>query len=248
MAAQRFRGPVLPDGEVRDLYVAEGGFVTYEKQPGAESVAEGWIVPGLVDAHCHIGLDENGAVDEATTEQQAIADRDAGALLLRDCGSAADTAWVHDREDLPRLVRAGRHIARTKRYIRNFAHEVEPDDCRRTPPGGTAWGRLGQAGGDWIEREDGDLSPRSRRRRSPPRSPLAHEHGAKVTAHCFGEAVLPGLIAAGIDCIEHGTGSRPTWSRRWRRGHGRWCRRSCSRTTSPTTPTRRAKFPTYAAR
>ena len=27
-----------------------------------------------------------------------------------------------------------------------------------------------------------------------------------MTAHCFGEAVLPGLISAGIDCIEHGTG------------------------------------------
>ena len=27
-----------------------------------------------------------------------------------------------------------------------------------------------------------------------------------MTAHCFGEAVLPGLIEAGIDCIEHGTG------------------------------------------
>jgi imidazolonepropionase-like amidohydrolase len=27
-----------------------------------------------------------------------------------------------------------------------------------------------------------------------------------VTAHCFGHDVLPGLIDAGIDCIEHGTG------------------------------------------
>jgi imidazolonepropionase-like amidohydrolase len=27
-----------------------------------------------------------------------------------------------------------------------------------------------------------------------------------VTAHVFGEDALPGLIAAGIDCIEHGTG------------------------------------------
>jgi imidazolonepropionase-like amidohydrolase len=27
-----------------------------------------------------------------------------------------------------------------------------------------------------------------------------------VTAHCFGETVLPTLIEAGIDCIEHGTG------------------------------------------
>src|SRR6188508_967435 len=127
MAAQRFRGPVLPDGEARDLFVVDGK-VTYEFQAGAETVAEGWIVPGLVDAHCHVGLDQNGAVDDAKAEEQAITDRDAGALLLRDCGSAADTSWIHDREDLPRLIRAGRHIARTRRYIRNYAHEIEPED------------------------------------------------------------------------------------------------------------------------
>jgi imidazolonepropionase-like amidohydrolase len=34
----------------------------------------------------------------------------------------------------------------------------------------------------------------------------AHVHGARVTAHVFGEDALPGLLAAGIDCIEHGTG------------------------------------------
>src|SRR3954453_16073892 len=112
MAVLRFRGPVLPDGEVRDLYVVDG-LVTYEPHPRAESPVEGWIVPGLVDAHCHVGLDENGAVDEGTSEQQAIPDSDAGALLSVGCGAAADTSWIHDRDDLPRLVRAGRHIART---------------------------------------------------------------------------------------------------------------------------------------
>ncbi len=34
----------------------------------------------------------------------------------------------------------------------------------------------------------------------------AHEEGARVTAHCFGEDCLPDLLEAGIDCIEHGTG------------------------------------------
>src|SRR3954470_14810119 len=105
--ALRFRGPVLPDGEVRDLNVVDG-VVTYEKVAGAETVAEGWIVPGLVDAHCHVGLDEKGAVPEDVQERQALTDRDSGALLLRDCGSAADTSWMHARDDLPRLIRAGR--------------------------------------------------------------------------------------------------------------------------------------------
>jgi imidazolonepropionase-like amidohydrolase len=206
MAALRFRGPVLPAGEARDLYVVDG-LVTYEPQAGAETVAEGWIVPGLVDAHCHVGLDEHGAVDEETTEQQAITDRDSGALLLRDCGSAADTRWVQERDDLPRLVRAGRHIARTKRYIRNFAHEVEPaelaDHVAQEAQRGDGWVKLV---GDWIDRETGDLEPSFPEDAFAEAIRVAHEHVAKVTAHCFGEKVLPGLIHAGIDCIEHGTG------------------------------------------
>ncbi|HEY7857060.1 MAG TPA: amidohydrolase family protein, partial [Candidatus Nanopelagicales bacterium] len=34
----------------------------------------------------------------------------------------------------------------------------------------------------------------------------AHELGARVAAHVFGEDALPGLIAAGLDSIEHGSG------------------------------------------
>jgi imidazolonepropionase-like amidohydrolase len=34
----------------------------------------------------------------------------------------------------------------------------------------------------------------------------AHEEGARVTAHCFGEESLHDLAAAGVDCIEHATG------------------------------------------
>jgi imidazolonepropionase-like amidohydrolase len=204
--AQRFHGPVLPDGETRDLYVVDGT-VTYEPQAGAETVAQGWIVPGLVDAHCHVGLDADGGVDEQECERQAIADRDAGALLLRDCGSPVDTSWIHDRDDLPRLVRAGRHLARTRRYIRNYAHEVEPAELpayvAQEAQRGDGWVKLV---GDWIERESGDLAPSFPAETFAEAIRVAHEHGARVTAHCFGEAVLPGLIEAGIDCIEHGTG------------------------------------------
>ena len=60
--ALRISGPVLPDGEVRDLYVVDGR-ITLEKQAGAETVASGWVVPGLVDAHCHLGLDDDGGTE-----------------------------------------------------------------------------------------------------------------------------------------------------------------------------------------
>ncbi|MCX6397672.1 MAG: amidohydrolase family protein [Propionibacteriales bacterium] len=206
MPALRFRGPVLPDGEPADLYVVDG-HVTYEAQAGAQTLAEGWIVPGLVDAHCHIGLDDHGATDLETAEAQAIADRDGGALLIRDCGSAQDTRWVQERPDLPRLIRAGRHIARSRRYIRNYATEVEPDGLVAAVAleagRGDGWVKLV---GDWISREDGDLTPSFPADAFTAAVEAAHAHGAKVTAHCFGYDVLPALIAAGIDCIEHGTG------------------------------------------
>jgi imidazolonepropionase-like amidohydrolase len=206
MEAQRFRGLLLPDGEAADLYVVDGR-VTYEPQPGAETLAEGWIVPGLVDAHNHLGLEEDGGVDDATTEQQAVADRDNGVLLLRDCGSPADTRWVHERDDLPRLIRCGRHLARTKRYIRNYADEVEPDDlpgyAAREAEGSDGWVKLV---GDWISRETGDLAPSFPDSAVAAAIAAAHEHGAQVTAHCFGTDALTPLLDAGIDCIEHGTG------------------------------------------
>lgn len=206
MTALRFRGPVLPEGEARDLYVVDGQ-VTYEAQSGADGAVDGWIVPGLVDAHCHLGLDDFGAVDQEATEQQAIEDRDAGALLIRDAGSAADTRWVHERDDLPRLVRCGRHIAATQRYIRGYAHEVEPAElaayAAQEARNGDGWIKLV---GDWISREEGDLAPSFPAADFAAAIDAAHDHGAKVTAHCFGHGVLPGLIEAGIDCIEHGTG------------------------------------------
>ncbi len=205
-SALRFSGPVLPDGEPRELYVVDGR-VTLEPVPGAERAVDGWIVPGLVDAHCHLGLDDDGAISEEATEQQAVEDRDGGALLLRDCGSAADTGWIHDRDDLPRLIRAGRHIARTRRYIRNYAHEVEPVDLAATvaleAQRGDGWVKLV---GDWISRDTGDLAPSFPPEAFAAAIAVAHEHGAKVTAHCFGHEVLSDLIEAGIDCIEHGTG------------------------------------------
>ena len=206
MSVLRFSGPVLPDGESRDLYVVDGR-VTYERQPGAEKAAEGWIVPGLVDAHCHIGLDDHGPIGREESERQAVEDRDAGALLIRDAGSAADTAWIHDRDDLPRLIRCGRHLARTKRYIRNYAFEIEPDELAayavEQAREGDGWIKLV---GDWISREEGDLAPSFPAEAFAAAIVAAHDSGAKVTAHCFGRAVLPGLIEAGIDCIEHGTG------------------------------------------
>jgi len=195
--------------EVRDELWVVGGRITYAAPVSGADVqtVQGWVLPGLVDAHCHVGLDQHGAVDDATTEGQALADRAAGALLLRDAGSPADTRWVDDREELPRVVRAGRHIARTRRYIRNYAWEVEPEDLaqyvRQEARAGDGWVKLV---GDWIDRDTADLSPCWPREALGTAIAAAHGEGVRVTAHCFGEESLRDLAAAGVDCIEHATG------------------------------------------
>ncbi|MGW2597490.1 amidohydrolase family protein [Streptomyces klenkii] len=198
-----------PDGGVRDELWVVDGRITFERPVGARDVTtiEGWALPGLVDAHCHVGLDAHGPVDESTSEKQALTDRDAGALLLRDAGSPSDTRWIDDREDLPRIIRAGRHIARTRRYIRNYAHEIEPEDLvayvAREARRGDGWVKLV---GDWIDRETGDLSACWPRGEVEAAIAEAHRLGARVTAHCFAEESLAPLVEAGIDCIEHATG------------------------------------------
>ncbi|MDT0344847.1 amidohydrolase family protein [Streptomyces litchfieldiae] len=204
-------GPGTDDSgpHVRDEIWVVGGRITHDRPRAARDVLTltGWVLPGLVDAHCHVGLDAHGAVDEATAEKQALADRDAGALLLRDAGSPADTRWVDDRADLPRLIRAGRHIARTRRYIRNYAHEIEPDELaaavRVQARRGDGWVKLV---GDWIDRERGDLAPCWPADALRAAIAAAHEEGARVTAHCFAEDSLRDLVEAGIDCVEHATG------------------------------------------
>lgn len=200
-------GTLLPSGEEVDLWVVDGR-VTFEPVADAVTVAtRAWLMPGLVDAHCHVGLAAEGAVDAATAEVQASTDRDAGALLIRDAGSPADTRWIDDRDDLPRIIRAGRHIARPRRYIRNFAAEVEPealvDEVRTQARAGDGWVKIV---GDWIDRETGDLEPLWPAEVARQAIDAAHAEGARVTAHCFDERSVAELVEAGIDGIEHGTG------------------------------------------
>ncbi|MGW6445977.1 amidohydrolase family protein [Lentzea sp. NPDC055074] len=200
------RGVVLPDGEPRDLWVVNGRVRT-KPVPGAQTVVDGgFLVPGLVDAHCHVGLGPKGGVELPEAVEQAITDRDAGTLLIRDCGSPIDTRPLQERLDLPRIIRAGKHIARPKRYIPYISVEVETDlvsAVAEQAAYGDGWVKLV---GDWIDRDAGDLAPLWTDDELAQAIKVAHDAGAKVTAHVFGEDALPGLVNAGIDCIEHGTG------------------------------------------
>nr|WP_042183407.1 amidohydrolase family protein [Kibdelosporangium sp. MJ126-NF4]CEL15495.1 Aminopeptidase YpdF (MP-, MA-, MS-, AP-, NP-specific) [Kibdelosporangium sp. MJ126-NF4]CTQ92103.1 Aminopeptidase YpdF (MP-, MA-, MS-, AP-, NP-specific) [Kibdelosporangium sp. MJ126-NF4] len=208
MTALHLRGVVLPGDETRDVWVVNGR-IRFTPVPNAETVVDGgFLVPGLVDAHCHIGISPSGnpTLDEAAG--QAEVDRDTGALLVRDCGAPIDTTPLQERLDLPRIVRAGRHISRPKRYIRYLGVELEdpeqlPEAVAEQAAYGDGWVKLV---GDWIDRSVGDLAPLWPDDALAKAVAVAHQAGARVTAHVFGEDAIPGLLAAGIDCIEHGTG------------------------------------------
>ena len=203
------RGVFLPDEVERDAWIVDGRLTFSRPLAPAETIAAGgYVLPGLVDAHCHVGLSPYGHVpDPDDLAAQALFDRDAGALLLRDAGSPVDNTSVQRREDLPRLIRAGRHIARPQRYIRDLGVEVEPDQLVAeviTQAGrGDGWVKLAA---DWIDRSLGDLAPVWPDDVLKEAVAAAHALGARVAAHVFGEEALTGLLAAGVDSIEHGTG------------------------------------------
>jgi imidazolonepropionase-like amidohydrolase len=213
-AVTRLAGRILVDERTErgEAWVI-GGRITFERPrfSGEVTTIAGVILPGLVDVHCHVGVTVGGAAGDALAAKQAEADRDTGVLLIRDAGSAIDTAWVHDRADLPRLVRAGRFIARPKRYLRGFARELDrvedlplaaAEEARR----GDGWVKIIA---DWIDRDEGDLRPLWPDDALGAAVAAAHAAGARMTAHTFATEAARGLLDAGFDCIEHGTGLAP---------------------------------------
>ena len=207
MAALRFRGPVLPDGEARDLYVVDGR--DHLRAAGRRR-------------------DRRGGVDRPGPGRRALPRRARRERRRRrgDPGAAGAHRPRRRRAAAARLRLGGGHLldprprrpaAADPRGAAHRAHQAlhpqlrprgrarssSPAYVAQEAQRGDGWVKLV---GDWIDRDAGDLAPSFPAEAFAEAIAVAHEHGAKVTAHCFGEAVLPGLIDAGIDCIEHGTG------------------------------------------
>jgi len=207
--ALHVRGVLLPEDEVRDLWI-DGDRLSFEPVPGAHTVSDGgFVLPGLVDAHCHIGMAPGGAPVDSVEQARELAmiDRAAGVLAIRDAGSPFDYAGLEDDPEMPRLARAGRHVAPPRRYLPEIGVEVPAEEVAaevtRQAHRGTGWVKLV---GDWIDRGVGDLAPAWDEATLAGAVAAAHAAGARITAHCFEETSVAALVRAGIDCVEHGTG------------------------------------------
>ncbi|HEY8533878.1 MAG TPA: amidohydrolase family protein [Micromonospora sp.] len=211
-SALHVRGVLLPEDRFGELWLVGDRISTTPVADAVTVVDGGFILPGLVDAHCHIGI-APGSVPITSVEQArelAMIDRDAGVLAIRDAGSPYPYPELDDDPELPRLARAGRHVAASRRYLRDIGVEVDSDGVAAAVAeqarAGNGWVKLV---GDWIDRALGDLAPSWDEDTLTAAVAAAHEAGARVAVHTFSEAAAEILVRAGVDSIEHGTGLRP---------------------------------------
>ncbi|WP_025618680.1 amidohydrolase family protein [Salinispora cortesiana] len=207
--ALHVRGVLLPEDEVRDVWLV-GDRVTFQPVAGAETIADGgFLLPGLTDAHCHIGIARGGTPITSLDQARELAqvNRDVGVLAIRDAGSPYPYPELDDAPDLPRLARAGRHVAPPKRYLRGVGVEVGAAEVAATVTAqanaGNGWVKLV---GDWIDRGVGDLAPAWDAETMTAAVRAAHAAGARAAVHTFSESAVEIMVRAGVDSVEHGTG------------------------------------------
>jgi imidazolonepropionase-like amidohydrolase len=204
----RFRGVVLPDGEERELYV-DGDRITFDPLRSADTVVNGgWLIPGLVDVHTHMGAEEPAdPLDEGLLRQHAEAHRDAGVTLVRSPGAVADyPIWLDAASDLPRVRSAGPWLAPEGGFFEGAGRQVpleELPDAAEEQARSTGWSKVIV---DWVSTVNGV------RRYEPtvPSDVLAdivervHSVGGRVAAHSQHGDGGAAAVAAGVDSLEHG--------------------------------------------
>jgi imidazolonepropionase-like amidohydrolase len=196
----RIRGVALPGGDPVDLF-ADGDRWTDDPVPGAELAAEGWLVPGLVDAHTHPGADEPGKpLDEALLRDDLRAHLAAGVTMIRSPGLAGDPpAWFGQADDLPRAVHAGPWIAQHGQFFDGWgrrADHAELPAVAADQAARTGWAKI-----------IADWGPEGQ---PVPADVLAaivaavHAVGGRVAVHSQHATGGAAAVAAGVDSLEHG--------------------------------------------
>jgi imidazolonepropionase-like amidohydrolase len=199
------RGRALPDGETVDLY-ADGDRWTTDPVAGAELVAEGWLIPGLVDAHTHPGAQSPGdPLDEALLRDDLRAHARAGVTLIRSPGLAGEPPeWFGRDPDVPRAVHAGPWIAQHGQFFDGWGRRADHDELPGLAAAQAARTGWAKVIADWMVGDDpvpADVL----------RAVVAavHEVGGRVAVHAQHAAGGAAAVEAGVDSLEHGMGLDP---------------------------------------
>lgn len=198
----RVRGYALPDGEYVDLY-ADGDRWTTDPVAGAELVAEGWLVPGLVDAHTHPGAENVGdPLDESLLRKHLHEHVDAGVTAIRAPGLPGDgepPEWFGEAEDVPRAWHAGPWLAQEGQFFEGWGRRPAHDDLPEVAAAQakrTGWAKII---GDWADGED--VIPLDVLRATVA---AVHAVGGRLAMHTQQSAGGVAAVAAGVDSVEHG--------------------------------------------
>lgn len=200
MAVLRIRGYALPDGDPVDLY-ADGDRWTDDPVAGAETVAEGWILPGLVDAHTHPGAESPGKpLDEGLLRRDLESHVAAGVTMIRSPGLAGDPPdWFGRDEDVPRAVHAGPWIAQHGQFFDGWgqrASHAELPGIAAAQAARSGWAKIIA---DWIP---GDEPVPAEVLKSV--VDAVHAVGGRLAVHSMQSAGGSAAVAAGVDSLEHG--------------------------------------------
>ncbi len=208
--ALHLRGVVLPEGSKEDVFVIDGR-ITFQPPPRVSAVFDaGYLLPGLVDMHAHLGL-ASPAPHNATPQERVRASArmhlEHGILAIREPGGPdRSSAGIRPDEGLPRIFTGGRFLAPPGGYFPGLAREVEAEDLPRAAEeeakASHAWAKVV---GDFISPEgkvqlnfqSGTLAEAARR---------VHATGARIAVHATSSPAIEAAIEAGFDSIEHGVG------------------------------------------
>ncbi len=205
---------LLPFGDgPRDLWVADGR-ITFTPRDGAEEIAGGYILPGLVDCHVHLTLDfANTGLPPGSREIVADARRrhlESGTLLLRDVGTLDEGVTIGLQEDgLPRVHPAGRLLAPPGRYFgieRPTPEDEVVEVAEQQVKSGAEWVKLI---GDWPTEFPDFTTSAMNYSDAAVRTVVERVHaaGARVAVHTTSREAVVQAVAAGVDTIEHGIGA-----------------------------------------
>lgn len=202
-------GRVLPEDIERDLYIVNG-HITFHKVKDAKMVVKnGYIIPGLVDAHAHLSINSPAGDDASpkdAVEGSAKAHLHAGVLAIREPGSPDYAALdLHVEDGFPRIQTAGRFLAPHGKYFPGLAREIDEEDLP------TVAAEEFKKSGFWVKvigdffDEKGNMVPNFRVETLRKAVEQVHKLGGRIATHVVSLEAIERAIEAGFDSIEHGT-------------------------------------------
>ncbi|MGW3783499.1 amidohydrolase family protein [Micromonospora chokoriensis] len=229
-AERVFDGERLVDGGV--LVLLDGGRIVDVRRGRAEA-PEGWpvreapdgtLLPGLVDAHVHLGADAGPdalgrLADRAETDLDAVVEASlrahlrAGITTVRDLGDRRDAVlrWRERgvRDDLPTVVAAGAPVTSIGGHCWALGGEASGVDgmreaVRLRAAAGADLVKIMASGGVFTPGTD-TTRPQFTDQELAAALNQAHDLGLPVTAHAHALSAVEQALRVGVDGIEHCT-------------------------------------------